>query len=76
MDEDKLITRQELADFLRVSKRTLQNLRNKLPQPIRVGRLLRYRMADVVAWVNRGGKPADPINPDKAASPRLAWRRK
>jgi len=54
------LTEQELADRLKVTKRTLQRWRNELP-PIGPavmsmgtdGKTLRYRMQDIEAWERR-----------------------
>lgn len=49
MDNLELMTRDEVANLLRVSVRTVE----KLPElrPIRVGRQFRYLAADVAAYV-------------------------
>ena len=50
---DPLLTREELAEYLRVSPRQLYDL--KLPDPIKVGRLPRWRSSDIAEWVRLQG---------------------
>ena len=52
---NNLLTTKEAADFLGIPARTLENWRcnQKYNLPyIKIGRLIRYRMIDLVAWVN------------------------
>jgi hypothetical protein len=51
--EDELVTEVEIADFLKLSTRTLQSWRinNDGPPFVRVGRAIRYRLRDVVRWI-------------------------
>jgi predicted DNA-binding transcriptional regulator AlpA len=51
--DDAILTEVEIADFLKLSTRTLQSWRIKSDGPpfIRVGRAIRYRLRDVVAWI-------------------------
>ena len=53
-EHDLLLTEVQAAEFLNVSVRTLQSWRvsgiKKLPF-IRVGRAIRYRLADLRAWI-------------------------
>ena len=50
-----VLTTKEAADFLQIPARTLENWRcnqrYNLPY-IKIGRLIRYRMIDLVAWIN------------------------
>jgi len=50
-----LLTQDQLADLLQVGARTLRRMRNdqaaKFPAPVRRARVLRWRRADVEAWV-------------------------
>lgn len=50
---DRLMTVEELSDYLRVPKTTLYGWRYKGtgPPAIRVGRALRYRESDVERWL-------------------------
>jgi excisionase family DNA binding protein len=50
----RLLTTREAADYLRVSTRTLFSLsaRGELPA-VRIGRAVRYRPADLAAYVER-----------------------
>ncbi len=54
MPENKLLTVAELADHLRVSRKTIYNWRalGRGPAPTYLGRLLRFRMADVEAFID------------------------
>jgi predicted DNA-binding transcriptional regulator AlpA len=51
--DDAILTEVEIADFLKLSTRTLQSWRVKNDGPpfIRVGRAIRYRLRDVVRWI-------------------------
>ena len=52
---NNLLTTKEAADFLGIPARTLENWRcnqrYNLPY-IKIGRIIRYRMIDLVAWIN------------------------
>jgi predicted DNA-binding transcriptional regulator AlpA len=52
----KLINAEELARMIDVSERTLWRLLSgrKLPQPVRIGRNTRWRLAEVTEWIERG----------------------
>lgn len=52
----QLITAEELAKLMQVSERTLWRLLSggKLPQPVRIGRNTRWRLAEVTEWIERG----------------------
>ncbi|MEW1706962.1 helix-turn-helix domain-containing protein [Microbacterium sp. NPDC089190] len=47
-------TREQIADFLQVKKQTLAvwAVEGKGPKFIKVGRAVRYRRADVMAWLD------------------------
>jgi len=51
-----LLTSDGLARLLNISKRTLMRLRSvgKLPRPIQLGRLVRWRTTEVHEWVEAG----------------------
>ena len=51
-----LIRYAELAEVLSVSKRTLNRMRTTgdLIRPVRVGKSLRWRLADVEEWIAQG----------------------
>lgn len=57
--EDRLLTAQEVADFLGVPVATLYSWRHKHegPRGFRVGRHVRYRAADVEAWLEAQRDP-------------------
>ncbi len=54
--EPVVITAKQLAIMLQVSKRTLWRLRSagRLPSPMRVGGIVRWRLDDVVDWIADG----------------------
>lgn len=56
MDQERLLTQDEVAEMLRVSPSTLINWRREGtlngPPFVRVGRLIRYKVAEVQAWLN------------------------
>jgi len=51
--DDQLLTEEDLAEFLRVSLRTVRRWRQNRtgPRVVRVMRARRYWRSDVVAWV-------------------------
>ena len=51
-----LINAEELARMMDVSERTLWRLLSggKVPQPVRIGRNTRWRLAEVAEWIERG----------------------
>lgn len=55
-DRSRLSTAKETAADLGISVRTLRRLADagKGPKPIRLGRCLRWRAADIEAWVAAG----------------------
>lgn len=59
MDTDPkpvLINAEELSRIMDISERTLWRLLSggKVPQPVRVGRNTRWRLAEVEEWIARG----------------------
>jgi predicted DNA-binding transcriptional regulator AlpA len=52
--ESRLWTVQDVSEFLQVPAKTLYQwrLRNYGPKGRRVGRYIRYKQADVIAWVD------------------------
>jgi excisionase family DNA binding protein len=56
----RLLTPDELAEFLNVSPRTIETWRyqRKGPRAVRVGGLLRFRESDVEAWLEANADPA------------------
>lgn len=54
--EPVVVTAAQLAIMLQVSKRTLWRMRSsgKLPSPMRVGGIVRWRLNDVTSWINAG----------------------
>ena len=53
MTLDPLLTREDLAEYLKVSPRQVDAMRHELPAPIRVGRLPRWRASDIAEWVRQ-----------------------
>lgn len=55
LDLPQRLTREELADFWRVSTRTIErwSAQGICPQPIRIGGRVLYRREDVLAWEGR-----------------------
>lgn len=55
-DEPLLITATEFANMMRISLRSLWRMRNAglLPQPIRLGGTVRWRLAEVREWIDSG----------------------
>ncbi|MFB9265955.1 helix-turn-helix transcriptional regulator [Bradyrhizobium erythrophlei] len=53
-DPDALLREQAAADLLCLSVRTLQSWRIRLAGPpfVQVGRAVRYRRRDLIAWIN------------------------
>ena len=54
-----LISADELARRLAISKRSLWRLRSagELPQPIRLGGAIRWRLEDITKWIADGCPP-------------------
>ena len=55
----RLMTVEDLAKVLSVSVRTVWRLRRKacLPHPVKIGGGVRWRMSDIMAWIERGCTP-------------------
>jgi hypothetical protein len=53
-DPDALLREQDAADLLSISIRTLQSwrIRNFGPLIVQVGRAVRYRRRDLIAWID------------------------
>ena len=58
IENGELFDRAEVARRLKVSLRTLQRhiARGILPKPVYLGRLVRWRAADILEWINNGCK--------------------
>ena len=56
MSEGVFVKRKELAAMLRVGVSTFDRLKagGKIPEPLRVGRSLRWRRDDVERWIAAG----------------------
>ena len=54
IDLDILLREQEAADLLSLSVRTLQSWRIRMAGPpfVQVGRAVRYRRRDLIAWID------------------------
>lgn len=57
-----MITAEEFAQMIKVSKRTLWRLLSagKLVEPIRLGGNTRWRLRDVQTWIDEGCPPTNP----------------
>lgn len=77
---EQLLTPQELAQLLRLSLQTIYNRRNQggdLPPAVHIGRLVRYKPADVEAWLDRqSGTQAAPALKSAAPSAQEPPRRR
>ena len=53
-DADALLREQDAADLLSLSVRTLQSWRIRMAGPpfVQVGRAVRYRRRDLIAWID------------------------
>lgn len=58
--DEQLIDYDRAAEITSISRRQLERMAaaGEFPAPVRVGRLVRFRLAEVVAWVRRqaGGR--------------------
>lgn len=54
LDTDALLREQDAADLLSLSVRTLQSWRIRMAGPpfVQVGRAVRYRRRDLIAWID------------------------
>jgi hypothetical protein len=68
-EHEALLTEVDAADFLRMSMRTLQawRCRGQGPAFVRAGRAIRYRRADLAAWIDANLVPQ--TTPPRAGSP-------
>lgn len=59
-----LVTPDQLAVWLQLSKRSLWRLRSEgqLPAPVRLRKAVRWRISDIEAWL-AAGCPAQPAEP-------------
>ncbi len=59
-DAESLWSPQQLADYLGVSVRTVYKWRARgdVPDPIRIGKLVRFRLSDIEAWLASKKRPA------------------
>ncbi|MBL8827914.1 MAG: helix-turn-helix domain-containing protein [Planctomycetaceae bacterium] len=66
-DESALITAGELAQLLRVSKRTLWRLRSSgaVPSPLRLGGNVRWSLDQIRKWIAAGCPTPEPGDNDQ-----------
>lgn len=59
----QLLTIRDVADLLKISQASVRNLtiRGKLPAPVRLGRLIRWRPGDLTAFLER--RDEDELSP-------------
>ncbi len=50
LDPRALWTRDDVAEYLQVTPRQVDNLRVKLPAPLMIGRLPRWKAGEVMQW--------------------------
>lgn len=77
---EQLLTPQELAQLLRLSLQTIYNRRSlggSLPPAVHIGRLVRYKPADVAAWLDSlsGQHAVAALKPAAPSSDELPRRR-
>ena len=65
VDDDQLLTPDEVREILQVSHSTLEQWRwlGKGPRWLKVGRHVRYRRVDVRGWIGNGGDSPDQARP-------------
>jgi excisionase family DNA binding protein len=58
-----MMTADEIADCLQVSTRTIWRLKAKgdLPKSVNVGRAVRWRRSDILAWIEQGCPASDSL---------------
>lgn len=56
---DRMLTTSELADYLKVSRQVIYDLRHdgRGPRGIHVGKELRYSVSEIRAWLERRSDP-------------------
>ncbi len=61
ISHSKLISVQELSSMLGMSKRTVWRLLSagQVPQPVRIGRNTRWRLDQIVQWIDSGCPAGD-----------------
>jgi len=71
VDERRLLTLQQTADYLQVAPRTLYRWRAERtgPRSVKFGATIRYRRADVEAWLEQH---ADKLPARRVGRPRQA----
>jgi|GEM_PF-2620862 len=59
LDDDALLTTQEVGETFRLSPGYLRNLRcaGRAPRAIRIGRSVKFRLRDVRSWLNSLAEP-------------------
>jgi excisionase family DNA binding protein len=57
--EGQLMTADDVARLLRCSKRHIYRLTdsNRMPSPVRLGNLVRWRRNEIDRWINDGCRP-------------------
>ena len=69
------MSRASIAEAMELSPSTVEKLtaRHDFPQPVRIGRSVRWRKDDVEGWLDRQtGRPTEPTGRRKSASELLA----
>lgn len=65
---EQLLTMEQIAKRLNISKRSVQRLRHdhKLPPPISLGSLLRWNVEVIETWISQGCPGASNTNPGES----------
>lgn len=76
---EQLLSPKMLADYLGLAEQTIYNRHSAggdLPKAIKLGHLLRFRLADVDAWLDakRQAGVTSPLRPGQPATPRRRGR--
>ena len=55
-DGNLMVSKRQASELLQISTRTIDNLKREglMPQPIRIGRAVRWNRGELVAWVDAG----------------------
>ncbi len=60
-EQPLLLTAEETAEFLGISVRHVYKLHSsgRIPLPVRLGRSVRWRREELIAWIDAGAPPRD-----------------
>ncbi len=57
--DDRIFTKDELADYLRITVRMVDKLRSEGMPCLMIGRLVRFRKQDVMEWLEERQKKSE-----------------